>query len=261
MSNTVMLMWAGGKESALAYKKLVDAGEDVTKLCVLTDEGKGVYNEVLLGVRTQRNYIPIEIIQAQADSMGVELVQIKINDIVNLRQYYDSLAEWALKCQEVYVDFKENHGGTAIAFGYFDSMCLESKNVGLAGLEALYPLMGMTEEQIVSEVINSGFKAKIVRTNPNLYGMKALHELCGQDWNQSAVDLCIENEISPIGEDGSLGTVCYDGPIFSSPININYGEPILFDVDEVLSTSKIADMNAFNVLQTGATRNFLSMSI
>lgn len=260
MSGKVMLMWAGGKESALVYKKLVDAGYQVAKLCVLTDEGKGVYNNTLRGVRTQRNFMPIEVIQAQAAAIGVELVQISIADISSLREYYDSLAEWAQKCQQVYSEFK-TEGGTHIAFGYFNPMCLESKNVGVVGLEPLYPLMGMTEEQIVDDFVTSGFKAKIIRTNRNLYGLEAMHHLCGCEWDANVRQEIRDNNISVIGEDGSFGTICFDGPIYNTPLPIVYGEVLRFNVDEHMSTAKLSDMNAFNVLQVGATRAFLQMSI
>lgn len=256
----VLLLWAGGKESALAYKKLVEQGFDVVKLCVITDQGNGVYNGTMRGVRTQRNFIPIEIIQAQADALGLELIQIASTDITSLREYYDSLAEWATLSQQAYATFKLE-GGTHVAFGYHDSMCLESKNAGIAGLEPIYPLMGITQDEIVDEFINSGFKARVIRTNPNVYGIPPRHDLCGKEWDAETRQIFKDHGVSVIGEDGSFGTICYEGPIFNTPLNIKFGEVIHFNVDEMFSTTKLADMNAFNVLQVGATRSYLMISL
>jgi diphthamide synthase (EF-2-diphthine--ammonia ligase) len=255
-----MLLWGGGKESALSYKKLKDENYNVTKLVVLTDEGRGVYNEKLLGVRTQRNYIPIEIIQEQANLLGVELIQIKINDIDKLSQYYESLNEWSKKCRDVYVKFK-SEGGTHVAFGYFDSMCLESKNVGLAGLEPIYPLLQMTENEVIGELLKDNYACKIVRTSPSVTGIPAYEELCGKDWNINTIEKCKELGISPIGEDGSFGTICYDGPIFDNPIPIKINNILSFNVDDMLSTAKLSDMNAFNILQIGSKRTFANISL
>lgn len=260
MTKNAMLMWAGGKESALTYKKLLEAGYNVVKLAVLTDEGKGVYNEKLMGIRTQRNYVPLEIIQAQADSLGVDLITIPITDITSLSEYYNSLNEWAVKCQTAYKEFKQQ-GGTHVAFGYYDSMCLESKNVGVAGLEVLYPLIDMTESQIVEELIQNNFKCKVVRTSPTVTGIPAYSDFCGKDWGYDVVQKCLELGISTIGEDGGFGTVCYEAPIYSNSIPIKVDEVITFDVDELLSTAKLSDMNAFNVLQLGAKRTFANISL
>lgn len=260
MTKNVMLLWGGGKESSLAYKKLTESGYNVVKLAVLTDQGQGVYNDRLLGVRTQRNYVPLEIIQAQAHSLAVDLVTITVSDISKLSDYYATLDEWAIKCQAAYHQFKQQ-GGTHVAFGYANSMCLESKNVGLADLQAVYPLMGMTEMQIVEELIQHNFKSKIVRASLTVTGIQANADFCGKDWDRAVVEKCLELGISPIGEDGGFGTICYDASIYSSPIPIKVNDIITFDVDTLLSTAKLSHMNAFNVLQLRAQRTFADTSL
>ena len=261
MPKRVMLMWAGGKESSLSYKKIIDGGDEVVSLCVLTDQGRGVYNTVFRGVRTQRNYIPINLIERQAEVLGIPLIQIPINDIQSLSQYYDSLDEWAEKCTDVYSQFKQE-GGTHIAFGYHTSMCLESKNVGMAGLEPLYPLANMTEDQIVNELIVNSFKAVIIRTNNSVYGSAGgRHEECGQQWGGSVCAAAKQSGASQIGEDGTFGTFCYDGPIFPTPINVNADTLVTMEVDNFISTATVYELNALNVLQHGAIRTFAELSL
>lgn len=261
MTKRVMLMWAGGKESALAYKKIVDGGDVVDSICTLTDQGQGVYNSLFSGVRTQRNYIPITLIEKQAEVLGVPLVQIAINDIQSLSQYYDSLVEWSEKCIDVYAQFAQQ-GGTHVAFGYHTSMCLETKNVQAAGLECLYPLLNMGEQQIVDALLSDQYKSVIVRTNNSVYGTSAgRHHECGEQWDETVCAAAIAANASQIGEDGTFGTFCYDGPIFSQPIDVTVLREVEVNVDDFLTTAKVSDLNAFNVLQFGATRSFADLAL
>ena len=57
--------WSGGKDSCLALKRALAQGFEVTHLVTMFDE---------TGTRSRSHAVSLEVMQAQAESLGVQLV-------------------------------------------------------------------------------------------------------------------------------------------------------------------------------------------
>ena len=190
--------WSGGKDSCLALYRAISSGaRPRCLLTILAEDGR----------RTMSHWLPVEFIEAQAQSLGVPLVTRSATWESYEAAFSDALAEIAA-------------GGTKDGvFGDID--IAEHREwvervCGSAGIAAHEPLWGGERSALLDEFIGAGFKAKIVAVRDDILG----REFLGKEIDRPAIEGIAAAGADLSGERGEYHTAVTDGPIFAFPLRI-----------------------------------------
>lgn len=196
--------WSGGKDSAMAFYRAVQAGAVPKRLWTMfeTDEK-----------RSKSHALPLEILEAQADSIGVPLM-IRGADWNHYEaQFLDAMKE----CVEA-----------GIGNGVFGDIDLEDHLTWVqnacakVGMKALHPLWQEPRRKILDELIDVGFEAYIVVGHDD----RLPQHYVGQRFTKELMDELEALGIDSCGEEGEFHTLVVDGPIFQKRIPVNFGKTI-----------------------------------
>jgi len=196
--------WSGGKDSCLSLYKAIS----------LADLPKVLFTACIEeGGRSRSHGLSMDILQAQALSLGIPLVTVN----TAWDQYRDHFVSGirALKKQD-----------PSITRGVFGDMDIEAhrqweKEVcAECEMKAYLPLWQMERKYVLKTFLEVGFKAIIIsvntaQLNPEKYLGRVIDEM-----------LCKELEainVDPCGENGEYHTVVFDGPIFKQPLLLEKG--------------------------------------
>ena len=194
----VAVSWSGGKDSCLSLYRALNIGlEPVCLLNIATEAGDGF----------RVHGLDPRIIADQARALKLPMVQRKASWEDYERVFKESVEE-----------VKEGLGIEGMVFG--DIFLEEHREwtlrvCGELGIEAISPLFGEDEKELITEFLDAGFKAVIVCVK-----VDGLSKLLGRvldlgvvkDLEEAGVDLC--------GEYGEYHTLVLDGPIFAKRIEI-----------------------------------------
>ncbi|WP_211750163.1 diphthine--ammonia ligase [Paenibacillus sp. Marseille-Q4541] len=190
--------FSGGKDSVLALYKAMKTGEAIGLIVMLEEEGK----------RSRSHGMPPELIQAQADSIGLPV--------------FTAAASWT-DYEKVFMGLLEdakNQGAEVLVTGDLDMPahgCWHDKVTKNAGLTLGMPLWEMDHKEAVKEFIDLGFTTIIVTVNLSL-GMR--EDDLGRVLTLEYVEELEDRGIDPCGEGGEFHTTVIDGPIFKIPIPV-----------------------------------------
>jgi len=207
--SSVALSWSGGKDSALALWALRREGiEPAALLTTLTED----YDRISMhGVRG-------ELLRAQAEAVGVELVEIGIPASCPNEVYEQRMAAALASPPLADVD--------AIAFA---DLFLEDirayREARLADRrETLFPIWGRDTGALAHEFIDAGFAATLVCVDPSQIDPS----FAGRRFDRDLLaDLPAGTD--PCGENGEFHTFVHAGPIFGRPIEVELGERVTRD--------------------------------
>jgi len=101
--------------------------------------------------------------------------------------------------------------------GWLDRICKE------VGLQPVKPLWHRDTQQILTEFINEGFKATVVRVKTNVLGMEWLGRQIDKKFFDDLLKL---GTVDPCGERGEFHTFVTDGPLFKKRIEILESEKV-----------------------------------
>lgn len=191
--------WSGGKESTLAlWRARHIPGIEVTHLVNMCMED---------GVTSRSHELPAVLVKAQADSLGLLLVQAETT--------WDN---YEATFKRVIAGLKAE-GVEAGIFGDIDVQPHRDwveRVCGDVGITPHLPLWHLTREELMEDFISSAFRGVIVVVDHKYLGNEWLgRHLDGafrQDLQMRAphVDLC--------GENGEYHTFVYDGPVFKQAV-------------------------------------------
>lgn len=190
--------FSGGKDSVLALYKASQVGQAMGLIVMLEEAGQ----------RSRSHGMPPELIQAQADSIGLPV--------------YTAAASWA-EYEQVFIALLENaknQGAEVLVTGDLDMPehgCWHDQVTKKAGLKLAMPLWEMNHRQAVDEFIDLGFITMIVTVNLSL-GMT--EEDLGRILTYDYVQELEARGIDPCGEGGEFHTTVIDGPLFKQPIHV-----------------------------------------
>lgn len=197
-NHTFIASFSGGKDSVLALYKASQVGQAMGLIVMLEEEGK----------RSRSHGMPPELIQAQADSIGLPV--------------YTAAASWA-DYEEVFVGLLENakqQGAEVLVTGDLDMPahgCWHDEVTKRVGLKLGMPLWEMNHREAVDEFMNLGFVTMIVTVNISL-GMT--EDDLGRVLTPEYVKELEARNIDPCGEGGEFHTTVIDGPLFRQPIAV-----------------------------------------
>ncbi|MBF6633351.1 MAG: diphthine--ammonia ligase [Planococcus sp. (in: Bacteria)] len=204
MQKTFVMSWSGGKDSALAYYRAVLEGHVPLALFTMFEED---------GSKSRSHGLPIEVMEAQAERMGLPLVIGK--------------ASWSGYEKEFIKQLKE-FKAQGIDMGVYGDIDLEDhlkwveKVSAEAGMSVAHPLWQEPRKKIVKELVDEGFRAVIT-----VVDTKRLDErFLGREFTDELIDELEAEGVDVCGEEGEFHTVIIDGPIFVEPVPVIFGEKI-----------------------------------
>jgi len=208
MSETLLLAWSSGKDSALALQEtLGSGGREITLLSTVT-EGYGRIS--MHGVREQ-------LLRAQAESLALPLDIVYIPRECSDQEYQ--------RCMEGALRVHVERGCRSVVFGdIFLSGIREyrEKNLAKVGMEARFPLWGRSPKELSRSFLEAGFQAVITCIDS-----RVLDRSCaGRLYDRSFVNE-LPDGVDPCGENGEFHTFVFNGPIFGAGIGFARGEVVL----------------------------------
>lgn len=199
--------WSGGKDSCLALHRSIKAGmKPSVLLTMLTEEGR----------RSRSHGLTIDVLKAQAASMGMRLV----TKATSWDDYERNFLEEARKLKA--------EGVSAGVFGDID--LAQHKDwvedvCSRAGVDAELPLWNVGRDELLEELVSQGFKAVVVSVREGTLGKRWL----GRTLDRNMIAILKSSGIDPSGEAGEYHTCVYDGPLFARPVKFEQGDSMLRD--------------------------------
>ena len=199
--------WSGGKDSALALYKVMEEEEyDVVSL--LTTVNSSTH-------RSSMHAIPVSILQAQADSIGIPLYIAELSPDGEMQGYNQAMI--------TAVDHFKAIGVDHFIFGdifLHDVRSYREKQLNPYKIEVVEPLWDRSSEEVMEMFLESGLKTIVVTTMADLLGEEYIGRIIDRSFIESlpqGIDVC--------GENGEYHTFCFDGKIFRYPIPFEIGAP------------------------------------
>jgi len=202
----VAVAWSGGKDSCLACHKAIKDGYTISSLLIMmADESTSNFH-----------LINSNLLNDQSKSIDIPIIK----QITSPDTYEKNFREALLELKNRGVQGLVTGDVFDVALhepGWLDRICSE------VGLTPIRPLWHLDTKQILTEFINEGFKAIIVRVKSTLLGLGWL----GREINEKFFkDLLELGTIDPCGEHGEFHSFVIDGPIFKNRIEICESEKI-----------------------------------
>ncbi|MFH1367802.1 MAG: diphthine--ammonia ligase [Elusimicrobiota bacterium] len=206
----VIISWSGGKDSCLALYKAIKAGhQPVVLLNYISEEHK----------RCCFHGVPMELIKAQADSLGIPLEQKAAPATM---EGYEKMFKEAVR------ELMAKYDAEGMVFG--DIYLLEHQSwvervCGEIGVKMIEPLWEQPVEKLIDEFLGLGFKTTIVSAKADIHG----ENFVGRDMSPEIVQMLKAEKACVCGENGEYHTFVYDGPLFKNKISITKAEKTFRD--------------------------------
>lgn len=207
MSNVkVIFNWSSGKDSALCLYKMMQL-QQYEVICLLTTISEQFQRISMHGVR-------VELLEAQAKSIGIPLVKIQIPESPTMENYENAMSNTLLNLK--------SKGATSSVFGDIfleDLRKYREEKLEEIGLKALFPLWKIPTKDLIQEFIDLGFKTIITCVNEKFLDKSFAGRIIDENFLKDLPD-----NVDPCGENGEFHTFVFDGPIFKGPIPFKKGE-------------------------------------
>ena len=200
-----LVSWSSGKDSAWTVHVLRQRGDaDIAGLLTTINEA---------AQRVAMHAVRVDVLQAQADALGLPVWQIPIPSPCPNDVYERAMAAAVQRAVA--------EGFTHVAFGDLfleDIRRYREERLTGTGLTPLFPLFGADTPALAREMIAAGVRARITCLNPKVLD----RSFAGREFD-AALLAELPPAIDPCAERGEFHTCAYDGPMFSRPIPIETG--------------------------------------
>ena len=210
--------WSGGKDSALALHKILEENkyEIIALLTTINEETQ----------KSSMHSIPLEILQKQAESIGIPLVTFIFSK--DLKNYDEKMAE-------VITHFKKENVSSFIFGDIFlsDVKAYRESKLNPLGIEVIEPLWDKKSSEIMDEFLLSGIKTKIIVTDASKLDRNYIGKIIDEDFIHSYpkdLDIC--------GENGEYHSLAYDGKLFKKKVDFKISGIIKICHDFKLDTGE-----------------------
>jgi uncharacterized protein (TIGR00290 family) len=205
------MAWSSGKDSAFALHLLrQQADVEVCGLLTTVNETHG---------RVAMHAVRRELLQAQADALGLPLIEVPIPYPCSNEVYEAAMAKA--------LDWARAHAVTGVAFGDLfltDIRAYRERQMAPTGLSCHFPLWGRPTPELAHEMVATGFRARLTCIDP-----KALPaSFAGREFDAGLLE-DLPPAVDPCGENGEFHTFVWDGPSFSKPVKVRSGEVVARD--------------------------------
>ena len=198
--------WSTGKDSALALYYLQKKPEYQVDL-------------LLTSVNSQHDRISMHglrrsLLEKQAKAIGIPLTTIELPETPTMDEYNSIMEEK--------VNSLALLGFTYTAFGDIfleDLRNYREEKLSQYNIKALFPLWKKDTKELISNFLKLGFKTIVVCVNGNLLDKSFVGRVIDEQFLKD-----LPENVDPCGENGEFHTFCFDGPIFSTPVEFEIGE-------------------------------------
>ena len=200
-----LISWSSGKDSAWLVHVLRKRA-DVQIGALLTTVNESARRVAMHAVR-------VELLQAQADALGLPLCQIPIPSPCTNEEYE--------RAMQVAVQRAVADGFTHIAFGDLflqDIRRYREERLAGSGLTPLFPLFDADTARLAREMIGGGLRARVTCVDPRVLDRR----FAGREFD-AALLAELPPGVDPCAERGEFHTFAYDGPMFAHPIPVELG--------------------------------------
>ena len=200
----VLVSWSSGKDSAWLVHVLRQTGADLGGLLTTVNE---VHNRVAM------HAVRVDVLEAQADALGLPLWQIPIPSPCPNEVYERAMAGAVRRAVA--------EGFTHVAFGDLfleDVRRYREERLAGTGLTPLFPLFGSDTTALAREMVAAGLGARITCLNPQVLD----RSFAGREFDGRLLDE-LPASVDPCGERGEFHTCSYQGPMFRHAVNIATG--------------------------------------
>jgi uncharacterized protein (TIGR00290 family) len=201
LTKKALLFWSSGKDSAMAYQRLIAEGYRISALVTtLSSDGIVPYHEVA------SSYV-----QAQARAMGLPLWRLPLPHPCPNILYEGLIGELLQQARQ--------QGFTHVAFGDLfldDIRDYRTKIVEKAGLQPIFPIWigePSASSTYALQVLQSGIKALLTAVN----SLKLPATIVGRNYDRTFLEL-LPPDVDPAGEYGEFHTFVYEAPFFGMPV-------------------------------------------
>jgi len=207
MPESIVIAWSGGKDSALALRAIRRSNAfQIAALITTFHHGRE---------RNAMHGIAREVIQAQARSLDLPLVEIWLNEGASNAEYEAGWAE-ALKGFQAQGIRRVVYGDLFLA----DIRAYRDAFMAKLGMEAVYPLWDIDTKVLANDFIAQGFHAKLVCVDPK----QISEEFTGREFD-TALLTELPPSADPCGENGEFHTLVYASPDFrDGPLRVEERE-------------------------------------
>lgn len=205
--------WSGGKDSAHALWRIFREGryEVVALLTTVNRDTR----------RSTMHAIPVELLEAQAEAIGIPLHTVDLTPCGNMEDYTEAMNR---ACRH----FMEQ-GVRHFIFGdifLHDVRSYRELQLRPLGAEVVEPLWGESSREVIEAFLRTGLQTVVVTTGAEGLGREAV----GKTIDRRFIDSLPEG-MDPNGENGEYHTFCHAGPIFRHPVAFTLGEPFFREFD------------------------------
>ncbi len=200
--------WSSGKDASLALYHLSkqDALDVVTLLTCINSH----HNRVTMhGLRR-------ELLEQQAQSIGISLQTVELPKEPSMEVYNDLMTQTIIGLK--------SEGYSNCGFGDInleDLRKYREEQLKPYTIRCHFPLWKKDTKKIIFDFLELGFKAIVVCIKASLLDKSFV----GRTIDESFINDLPAN-VDPCGENGEFHTFCYDGPIYTKPVDFDIGEKI-----------------------------------
>lgn len=200
--NQVFSSWSGGKDCCLACYRSIASGLKVRYLAnTVTEDGR----------RSCSHGLRADILQVQSQAIGIPLVQPRTTRETYEAEFKNMLRRFKQEGIEggVFgdIDFNEHRV-------WIDRVCQE------ASIIPHLPLWGESQDKILRDFIDLGFKAIVIAAKTDFFGDEVLGRQIDNSFIEQLGKLKETKGITPCGEAGEYHSLVIDGPLFQKRLEI-----------------------------------------
>jgi diphthine-ammonia ligase len=198
------ISWSGGKDSYLALHRSRQSHDIVAMVTMFGEDG----------TRSRSHGLRPEILDAQAARLGLPL--------------FAGRGSWA-SYESDYLQALEDARSldiTHVVFGdimYDSNRAFPERVCAAQGLTAVEPLWNEPTAALYREFVATGADARIVTARDGVLDASWL----GRRLTAALLDDIERAGVDPCGEHGEYHTVVLDAPLFSSPLQVSFGQQVL----------------------------------
>lgn len=190
------ISWSGGKDSCLAWVLAREQGWDVPHFFTSLDE-QG---------QSKAHGLPEALLATQVKATGAQWWPQRVSSA----QYAQVLGQMMREYQ--------SRGCFAMIFGDIDLLAHREwieKQCALHEMQPLFPLWGMTREQVSAAIMDRGIRPRIVSVNTSMLSS----DFCGREYDAAFV-ASLPLEVCCCGEEGEFHSFVWDAPGFTAPLQL-----------------------------------------
>src|SRR5216684_3397090 len=203
-----LVSWSSGKDSAWLVHVLRTMPE-IEIGALLTTINEPAQRVAMHAVRT-------ELLEAQADALGVPLWQVPIPSPCSNEEYERAMSAAVARAVA--------EGFTHVAFGDLfleDVRTYREDRLAGTGLTPMFPLWGIPTDRLAREMIAGGIQARISTLDPRVMP----RDLIGAEFDEALLAK-LPAGVDPCAERGEFHTCVTAGPMFSKPLDVTCGEVV-----------------------------------